>query len=120
MRKMPPRMNMTRRQRPWGRRVLALVGLGVGVPAALLVTLGIFLTLRVSRAIESENARYNAYMALQVGEAFELELMDDLRRAVVLAENAARAGAQAPEILAALRTGGSTFLAPHFVPTDDL
>ncbi len=77
----------------------------------------------MARAIENESARYNLYMALQLGEAFEQELMDELRLAVASAENAARGGAQPPEVLSTLRTGaaGSTdFLAPHFVPTEEL
>jgi signal transduction histidine kinase len=113
-------MNVPRLQRPWSRRVLVLFGLGVAVPAALLVTLGIFLTLRVARAIENESARYNAYMALQVGEAFEQELMDALRRAVLAAENAARGGAGPPGILAALAAGTGEFLTPEFVSTEGL
>jgi signal transduction histidine kinase len=121
--RIPSRMSLSRRPRPWGRRVLVLVGLGVGIPAALLVTLGIFLTLRIARAIENESARYNLYMALQVGDAFEQELMDELRLAVASAENVARAGAQPPEVLATLRAsaaGNRDFVAPHFVPTEEL
>src|SRR5438093_11498397 len=114
------RMIVPRLQRPWSRRVLALAGLGVGVPAALLVTLGIFLTLRVTRAIENESARYNAYMALQVGEAFEKELLDALRGAVTVAENAARVGADPAIVRQALAAGNHEFLAAHFVPTEEL
>jgi signal transduction histidine kinase len=113
-------MNVSRLQRPWSRRVVTIVALGVAVPAALLVTLGIFLTLRIARAIENESVRYDTYIASQVGEAFEQELMEQLRSSIMVAENAARNGAAAPEILAALATSKGEFLAPHFVPTDEL
>jgi len=102
------------------RRVLALVGLGVALPAVLLAALGIYLTVRIARAVEDESARYNNYIALQVGEAVERELLDGLRRAIPPAENAARSGAGAEALLEALRVGGQGFGIPHFVPESEL
>ena len=58
-----------------GRRAFVVLGLAVAAPALFLAGLGIFLTLRVARAIENESIRYNTYMSLQVGQAFEQELM---------------------------------------------
>src|SRR2546428_9908402 len=80
------------------RRAAALVGLAVALPALFLAGLGIFLTLRVARAIENDSIRYDTYMALQVGEAFEQELMAGLRRSIALAENAARSGGPPPHV----------------------
>jgi signal transduction histidine kinase len=102
------------------RRALVLIGLGVALPAVLLAGLGIYLTLRIAHAVEEESVRYNAYMALQVGETFERELLDELRRAIPLAENAARAGADTTAVLEALRAGTREFEAPHFVPEEEL
>jgi signal transduction histidine kinase len=113
-------MNVTRPKRPWSRRVLLLVGLGVGIPAALLVALGIYLTLRVARAIESESARYNAYMGRQVEESYRLELLYALRESAQLAEIAARSGAGPDAIVAAMRPTSPEFLRAEFVPLEEL
>src|SRR5262245_2917219 len=102
------------------RRTVALLGFAVAAPALFLAGLGIFLTLRVARAIENDSIRYDTYMALQVGESFEQELMAQLRRSIALAENAARNGATPPQIRAALRAETGRFLAPEFVPVEDL
>jgi len=102
------------------RRVLALVGLGVALPAILLAGLGIYLTLRIARAVEEESTRYDSYIAAQVGEAFERELLDELRRRVLPAENAARAGADSLAVLAALRTGSAGLGEPHFMREGEL
>jgi signal transduction histidine kinase len=104
----------------FSRRVIVIVGLGVGLPALLLAVLGVFLTLRIAREVERESAHYNAYIANQVVEAFERELMDHVRDAVGPAENAARAGAGLPEILAALRAGTTEFESAEFVPLEYL
>src|SRR2546428_13326878 len=104
----------------FSRRAVAILGLAVAAPALFLAGLGIFLTLRVARAIETESVRYNTYMALQVGEAFEQELMAQLRRSITMAENAARTGAATPQILAALRAGTGEFISPAMVPLEDL
>jgi signal transduction histidine kinase len=102
------------------RRALVLVGLGVALPAILLAGLGIYLTLRIARAVEDESARYNSYIALQVGEAFERELLDELRRSIPPAETAARSGADTAAVIEALRAGAREFSAPHFVPETEL
>jgi signal transduction histidine kinase len=103
-----------------GRRAFVILGLAVAAPALVLAGLGIFLTLRVARAIENESIRYNSYMALQVGEAFEQELMTQLRRSITAAETAARTGGSNTQIMAALRAGTGEFLAPEIVPLDEL
>src|SRR6266536_877922 len=74
------------------RRAAALVGLAVALPALFLAGLGIFLTLRVARAIENDSIRYDTYIGREIGEALEQELMAGLRRSIALAENAARSG----------------------------
>jgi signal transduction histidine kinase len=102
------------------RRALILVGLGVALPAILLAGLGIYLTLRIARVVEDESARYNSYIALQVGEAFERELLAALRRSIPPAETAARSGADTAAMLEALRTGVRGFSAPHFVSETEL
>ena len=102
------------------RTALAAIALGVAVPAALLAGTGIYLTFRIARAIETDTRRYNSYIGQQVGEAFEQELMDHLRRAVAPAENAAREGAPRPIIQAALDAGTQEFDGAHLVSLDDL
>src|SRR6266850_6062537 len=104
----------------FSRRTALIIGLAVAGPALFLAGLGIFLTLRVARAIENESVRYNSYMALQVGEAFEQELMAQLRRSISVAENAARTGAGREKIMAALKDGTGEFIAPEIVPLEDL
>ena len=102
------------------RRVFLLVGFGVALPAILLAGLGIYLTLRIAHAVEDESARYNSYIAKQVGEAFERELLDELRRSIPPAEAAARSGGDTTAVLEALRSGTRDFVAPHFVPESEL
>jgi signal transduction histidine kinase len=101
----------------FSRRIVALIGLGIALPALLLAVLGVFLTLRVSREVARESVHYNEYIARQVVEAFEEELMGQVRSAVGGAENAAREDAPMPELLDALRSG-SEFEGEHFVPVD--
>ena len=50
-----------------------------GRPGLVLAGLAIFLTLRISRAVQDDSTRYNIYLAQQVVEAFEQELMAHLR-----------------------------------------
>jgi hypothetical protein len=83
----------------FSRRILILIGLGVGVPALLLAVLGVFLTLRIAREVERESVHYNEYLARQVVESFEQELMAHIRSAIGLAETAARGDRPLPEIL---------------------
>src|SRR6185503_19491793 len=93
----------------FSRRILVLLGLGVGVPALLLAVLGVFLTLRVSREVARESVHYNQYIASQVVEAFEQELMSVLRSGVHDAEDVAHTGGTLSQTLDALRRGTSEF-----------
>jgi signal transduction histidine kinase len=104
----------------FSRRVLVFIGLGVALPAALLAGLGVFLTLRIGRAVEDQALRYDAYMSKQVAEAFEQELLSDMRRSIALAENAARAGGGGREVLAALQAGETSLGKPYVVLLDQL
>lgn len=105
---------------PFRRRILFLVALGVALPAVMLSGLAVYLTSRIARSIENDTARYNTYLAQQVAESFELELMDHLRRAVASAEQVAREGGAPGAIVRALAADGGEFAGPHFVPTADL
>jgi signal transduction histidine kinase len=102
------------------RRVLTLIGLGVALPALLLAGVGIYLTLRIARAVEDESARYDRYIAAQAGEAFERELLDELRRRIVPAENAARAGADSAGVRAALDGASAGLGGAHFMREGEL
>ena len=102
------------------RRVLATIGLGVALPALLLAGLAIFLTYRIAQSVEEDSARYNGYIALQVGEAFEQELLDHVRRGIGPAENAARGRASAAEIEALLEQERGEFGHGHYVSVDAL
>ena len=104
----------------FSRRVLGIIGLGVALPGALLAGLGVYLTLRISDAIHAQSRRYNLYIAQQVAEAFEQELLADLQHAIADAEVAGRNG-QGPEgILRALAANTGEFVAPQFLPLEDL
>lgn len=102
------------------RRVMLLIVFGVALPAMLLAGLGIFLTLRIAFAVEDENVRYNSYMAQQLAEAFEQELMAHLRTQIAPAENAAREGEGTAAIRAALQDAVGEFRSADTVPRDDL
>jgi signal transduction histidine kinase len=102
------------------RGALFAAALGVAIPAALLAGTGIYLTLRIANAIETDTRRYHSYIGQQVAEEFEQELLDHLRRAVAPAENAAREGAPRLVIETALAAGTREFEGAHFVPLDDL
>ncbi len=104
----------------FSRRVLIIIGLGVALPGALLAGLGVYLTLRISDAVHGQSQRYNLYIAQQVAEAYEKELLASLRHAVVPAEAASRNGLGREPILAALEANTGDFVAPHFVPIDEL
>ena len=56
------------------RRALFLVGLGVALPAILLAGLGIYLTLRIARAVEEESARLAEQMNYSTGGGDSLRL----------------------------------------------
>lgn len=102
----------------FSRRILTLIVLGVAVPALLLAVFGILLTLRISRDVSRESVHYNQYIARQVVEAFEEELMGQVRSSATGAENVARDGAPESEILMALRQGTTEFEGAHFVPLE--
>ncbi len=102
----------------FSRRILTLVGLGVGMPAVLLAVLGVFLTLRISGEVARESLGYNDYIAQQVVQAFELELMTHVRSAGGVAENVARENGTLDEILQALRGGTTEFQGERFIPVE--
>src|SRR5258706_7709511 len=102
------------------RRILTLVALGVGVPALLLAVLAVFLTLRISREVARESLNYNDYIARQVAEAFERELMTHVRSAGGVAENVARENGSVEDILQALRGGTTEFQGEGFIPVEGL
>jgi signal transduction histidine kinase len=104
----------------FSQRIVVIIGLGVALPALVLAGLGVFLTLRISDAVESQSARYNHYAAQQVVAAYEEELLAHLREAVSAAENVARAGGNAAGIVAGLRSGTREFENPEFVPLSEL
>jgi signal transduction histidine kinase len=104
----------------FSRRVLGIIGLGVALPGALLAGLGVYLTLRISDAIHAQSQRYNLYIAQQVAEAFEQELLATLREAIAPAEAAARNGLGLDGIIPALAANTGDFVAPHFVPIEAL
>ena len=104
----------------FSRRVLIIIGLGVALPALLLAFIGISLTLRIGRAVEDSTIRYNSYMAQQVAEAFELELLAHLRLSIALAENAAQRGEDAAGIRRALEAGSNEFGPAHVVSINEL
>lgn len=104
----------------FSRRVVVLVGLGVMLPALVLATLGIHLTLRISQSVENDTVRYNRYLAQQVVEAYERELLSHLKHSITLAENAARNDAPRRELMDALNAGTGEFAGSHFVPIEEL
>jgi signal transduction histidine kinase len=104
----------------FSRRVLGIIGLGVALPGALLAGLGVYLTLRISDAIHAQSQRYNLYIAQQVAEGFEQELLAALRYALAPAEAAARNDQGEAGILAALAANVGEFEGPLFVPVDSL
>ena len=102
------------------QRMIVVIGLGVALPALVLAALGVFLTLRIADAVQAQSVRYSHYMAQQVVEAYETELLAHLREAVTQAENAARDGGSPSQILAGLREGTREFTQPDFIPLRDL
>lgn len=92
----------------------------VALPALALAVTAIWLTLRVSRQVEAESGRYNAYLAEKVMEAFERELVDQVRAALGPAETAARTTGDHEDIRRALASRARLFEAPHFVPLEAL
>src|SRR6185503_336110 len=111
--------------RPWilprsRQRKLALLIGAVAFPALVLALNAILLTLGVAHQVELESARYNAYLAEKVIEAFERELIDQVRGALGAAETIARAGGSEDDIRRALAARAREFEAPQFVPVEAL
>ena len=104
----------------FSRRVLVLMGLAVAIPALTLAALGVFLTLRIARAVEAESVKYNTYLSQQIAQAFEQELMTHLRRSIESVEAAARNGATVGEIVSLLNEEGTEFEGGHLVGVGDL
>jgi len=102
----------------FARRATVLVGLGVALPALALAMFGIYMCLRIARSVETDTFRFNTYVARQVGAAYEVELLDHLRRSVATAEAAARDDAPAPILRMALDAGSGEFAGSHFVPIE--
>lgn len=102
------------------RNKLQLIGVAVALPALVLASVGIALTMYIAAEIETESARYNTYLAEQVTEAFEQELLARLREAIPPAEEVARAGGTPEQIRRALASRAREFEAAHFVPVDEL
>jgi signal transduction histidine kinase len=99
---------------------LFVLVVAVALPALALAVTAVWLTLRVSRQVEAESGRYNAYLAEKVVEAFERALLDEVRAALGTAEAASRATGDQEEIRRALASRARLFEAPHFVPLAQL
>src|SRR4029453_15553143 len=100
--------------------IIVILGLGVALPSLVLAALRIFLTLRISDAVESQSLRYDHYMAQQVVEGFEQELLAHLREAVAGAGIEAPNGAGREVLIGALGRGTREFRSPDFVPLSEL
>ncbi len=109
-----PSLTMSRQHK------LALLVGAVALPAIALAAVAALLTLSVARGVQADSARYDAYLSSMVTDAFEQELVTQLRDAILPAENVARAGATQPEILRALASRSRQFEAPHYVNVDDM
>ena len=101
------------------RKLAVLVG-AVALPALILAAFATLLTLRVAREVQAENTRYCGYVEGKITEAFEQELITQLRDAVVPAEGVARDGGDRAALLAALASRSRQFEAPHYVPVEDM
>jgi signal transduction histidine kinase len=103
------------------RRVVAVIGLGVALPALLLGGWAILNTLRISQALDSQSQRYNSYISQQVADGYEKELLSHLRDGIASAEIVAREGGNRDQLVAALRRAGEgPAESPGFVPLEDL
>jgi signal transduction histidine kinase len=102
------------------RRILLAAALGVALPAAILAGIAVLLTFRIAASIRNDVARYNSYLAQQVGKAFEHELMDHIRQDAANAERVSREGGSIPAVIQALAAEGVEFEGAHFVPVEEL
>src|SRR5215472_7130253 len=111
--------------RPWilprsRQRKLALLIGAVAVPALILALNALWLTLGVAHQFEAESARYNTYLADNIIDAFDRELVDQVQVALSDAEKAAKDGASENDIRRALAAQAHAFEAPQFVLVDAL
>src|SRR5258705_3559559 len=103
------------------RRVVAVIGLGIALPAMMLGAWAIVNTLRISQALDSQSKRYNLYVSQQVADGYEKELLAHLREGIARAEIVAREGGNRDQLVAALRAGGEGAGESHgFIPSEDL
>lgn len=109
--------NIPRLSRP--HKLALLIG-AVALPAIALAAVAALLTLRVAHGVQADSARYDAYLSAMVTEAFEQELVTQLRDAILPAEGVARDSADPAEIVRALASRSRQFEAPHYVPVDDM
>jgi signal transduction histidine kinase len=86
----------------------------------ILAALAILLTQRITRSVQTDSATYNSYIGQQVAEAFEVELMSELRGAIDPAETAIRLGMDPRAALAAVPMSHDGFAGPHWIRLDDL
>ncbi len=105
---------------PFRRRLLAAVLLAVAAPAMVLAGLAILLTQRITHSVQIDSATYDSYIGQQVAEAFEVELMTELRGAVSPVETAIRLGMDPRVALAAVPMNHDGFAGPHWIRLDDL
>lgn len=101
------------------QKLAVLIG-AVALPAITLAVVAGLLTLRVARGVEAESARYDLYLSAMVAEAFQQELVGQLRDAIVPAEGVAREGGAPRDIVRALASRSRQFEAPHFVPVEEM
>ena len=104
----------------FSRRVLLLIGVGVALPALMLAGFSLFLTLRIGEAVERQSRQFNLYIARQIAEALEQDLLAQLRESIAPAENGARIGVDAATLHAMLDVKRREFLGPQVVPLDEL
>lgn len=103
------------------RRVVALIGLGIAIPAMMLGAWAILNTQRFSQVLDAQSKRYNAYISQQVADGYEKELLAHLREGIAAAEIVAREGGNRDQLVAALRTRAeSATEPPGFIPLEDL
>jgi signal transduction histidine kinase len=100
-------------------RLALLVG-AVALPAIALATVAALLTLQVARGVKADSGRYDAYVSEMVTEAFDQELVTQLRDAILPAETIAHDGGAPADIVRALSARSRQFEAPHYVNVDDM
>ncbi len=96
------------------------IAFGVIFPALVLAGLSIFLSFRMTQAVEEGSARYNRYVAHMVSEGYEEVLFGLVHRAIAPAENVARSGGGEHEIRQALRVRSALLHDPTWFTVDQL